>query len=139
MITPHVTRRPVSIRMHRLWLRCLIVFLSLALVGGNAHAALSMDVAGPADPCVDGHEHQHAMGAAETEHSDADHDNKAHHDDHGCCCECLGCTTAMNVTPVLLLVPRAVSFRVRFEHQTSALATRALDPELDPPRPITLI
>lgn len=123
--------------MRSLLLKFIVVLVSLALVSGNAHAALGLDAVGPSDPCLGTHEDQHALGAAETEHSGADHD-KTHHDD-GCCCQCLGCTSAMDVMPQLTLVPSTEALRVYFEQRTSALETRALDPELDPPRPGALI
>lgn len=120
--------------MRPLLLKCLVVLVSLALVGGNAHADLTLD---PSDPCLGGHEHSHAHAADEAGHSPLHHD-KTHHDD-GCCCQCLGCTTAMDVMPNLALVPKTEARRVRFEQRTPTLGTRALDPGLDPPRPGALI
>ena len=122
--------------MRGFWLKCFVVFLSLALASGNAHAALGVEAAAHPGPCPEGHEHHPAAGP-DDEHT-AGHHHKAHHDD-GCCCECLGCTTAMDLSPAPTLRPTAIVLRVRFEQRTAALETRALDPELDPPRSIALI
>lgn len=124
--------------MRFLLLRGLVVLLSLALVGGNAHAALGPEGSAASDPCVETQAHQHVRASDEADQA-ATHRDKAHHDDHGCCCECLGCTTAMDVTPGLMLAPDVIPFRIRFDHRTVALGTRAPDPELDPPRLIALI
>jgi hypothetical protein len=69
------------------------------------------------------------------------HHDPAHHRDggHGCCCECLGCTTAADVVPGFTLMPGNVPLSIHFERGTASLDGLALDPELDPPRPAALI
>lgn len=123
--------------MRSLLLKFMVVLVSLALVSGNAHAALGLDAVGPSDPCLGTHEDHHGHEADEAGRT-ATHHDKTHHDD-GCCCQCLGCTAAMDVMPNLTLMPSTEALRIHFEQRTSALGTRALDPELDPPRPAALI
>jgi hypothetical protein len=114
-----------------MWLlvvRCLVVLLSLALVNGNAHAALHLG-AGHANPCPA--EHDHAGGKPLHHHRSAA--------DLGCCCDCLGCTSAAYLTPEAAVTRPDFSIAVRYEVQSVLLAGRALLPEPGPPRPVTLI
>ena len=112
-----------------LLLRCLVLLLSLALVSGNAHAALHMDSA------------HHEL--CPEEHSD--HHGKTplhqHRHDHGiaCCCDCLGCSSAVYIAPVLGITPAYSPAHVQYDALTASLSGRALQPDPDPPRPGTLI
>ncbi len=129
--------------MRTLLLKCLVVLLSLALASGNAHAALSVDEAAHSGPCPEEHAHHHHDAAPAdhathqhgTDHRDSDHHDKA----CACCCECLGCTTAVDLVPSLSVMPREHGVNVRFERRTAFHSGQALDPELDPPRPGALI
>jgi hypothetical protein len=114
--------------MRLLAARCLIVLLTLDLVNGNAHAALHLG-AGHAAPCPA--EHEHAGGKASHHHHPAAN--------LGCCCDCLGCTSAAYLTPQVAVSLTDFATVVRYEVQSVFLAGRALLPEPDPPRPVTLI
>ena len=111
--------------MRSLLARCLIVILSLALVGGNAHAALHVD-APHSQPCS--HDHAHHHGKPQHQH-----DTKV-----TCCCDCLGCTSAAYLAPDPSSTPAELAARVRYDADTLLLPGRALLPEPDPPRPATL-
>jgi hypothetical protein len=111
--------------MQSLLARCLILILSLALVGGNAHAALHVD-APHSQPCSDDHAHHHGK----TQHQ---HDTKMM-----CCCDCLGCTSAAYLAPDPGSTRAEFAARVRYDADTLLLPGRALPPEPDPPRPATL-
>jgi hypothetical protein len=108
-----------------LLLRCLVLLLSLALVSGNAHAALHLDSVHH-EPCLEEH---------------ADHHEKTplhqHHYDHGlaCCCDCLGCTASAYLAPALGITPAYLPARVHYDALTASLSGRALQPDPDPPRP----
>ena len=111
-----------------LLLRCLVLLLSIALVSGNAHAALHMDTAHH-EPCPEEH---------------ADHHGKTplhqHRHDHGlaCCCDCLGCSSAVYIAPVLGITLADLTARIHYDALTASLSGRALRPDPDPPRPATL-
>ena len=114
-----------------IWLlaaRCLVVLLTLGLVNGNAHAALRLG-AGHADPCPA--EHEHAGGKASHHHHPAA--------DLACCCDCLGCASAAYLAPQVTVSRTDFATVVRYEVQSVFRAGRALLPEPDPPRPVTLI
>ena len=118
--------------MRRLWLRCSVVLLSLALVSGNAHAEMHLGSTHH-EPCPEALDH----------HAGTD---SPHHHQHpkaaesGCCCDCLGCVSAINLAPDLTsFLPAFPTGAIRYGDAHSALASRALVPEPDPPRPITLI
>ena len=76
--------------MRSLALRCLVVMLSLALVSGGAHAELHLKAIPPDDPCPT--ELGHTHGGTANHHRDAD---------RSCCCDCLGCVSAIEVMPDL--------------------------------------
>ena len=114
--------------MGSLLVRCLVVVLTLALVHGNAHAALHLGSAQP-EPCP--HEH-------------ADHDGRLsphhrHQPNKGfaCCCDCLGCTSAAYLPPELGVTPAELPGRVHYDAFTASLSSRTLLPEPGPPRPGT--
>jgi hypothetical protein len=111
-----------------LLVRCLVVLLALGLANGNAHAALHSG-GGHAEP-----------GPAEHHHS-GEKPSPHHHPaaDLPCCCDCLGCTSAAYLPPEPVASPADLSAVIRYEVQSVLLAGRALLPEPDPPRPITLI
>jgi hypothetical protein len=112
-----------------LLLRCLIVLLFVALTNGNAHAALHLGAA-HAEPCPE--EHAHHTGKTVPHH---------HHQHEGlaCCCECLGCSSAVYLPPELSTAPAELSARIHYDALTASLPGRTLLPEPDPPRPGTLI
>jgi hypothetical protein len=110
------------------FLRCLVVLLSLALAGGNAHAALHLDAA-HSEPCPEEHAHHH--GKTEPQHQ---HQHQ-HYKKMACCCDCLGCTSAAYLAPELRSDPAELPARVHYDALTLLLSGRALLPEPDPPRP----
>jgi hypothetical protein len=120
-----VTARTVK---RSLLLRGLVLLLSLALVSGNAHAALHLDNAHH-EPCPEEH---------------ADHHGKTplhqHRHDHGlaCRCDCLGCSSAMYLAPTLGITPADLPARVHYDALTAPLSGRVLRPDPDPPKPGTL-
>jgi len=107
-----------------LLLRCLVLLLSLALVSGNAHAALPLDSAHH-EPCPE---------------EDTHHNGKTplhqHRHDHGlaCCCDCLGCSSAVYLAPALGITPADLPARTHYDALTVSLSGRALQPDPDPPR-----
>ena len=111
--------------MRSLLARCLILILSLALVGGNAHAALHVD-APHSQPCSNDHAHHHGK----TQHQ---HDTKM-----VCCCDYLGCTSAAYLAPEVSSAPAEFAARARYDAVAFLLSGRAPQPEPDPPRPGTL-
>ena len=115
--------------MRFLWIRCLVVLLSLALVCGNAHAALHLGGAHP-EPHPDGHTH----GAGKT----SPHHQHQHNSGLGCCCDCLGCTSAAYLPPELGITSTELPARVRYDAFTASLSGQTLLPEPGPPRPDTL-
>ena len=108
--------------------RCLVLLLSLAVVSGNAHAALHLDSAHH-DPCPEEHAHHHGKTSPHQ-----------HRHDHGlaCCCDCLGCSSAVYLPPALGISPADLPARVYYDALTASLSGRALRPDPDPPRPGTL-
>jgi len=122
---PEIRDRPVK---RPFPLRCRVLLLTLALASGNAHAALHPDMAHP-EPCPEEHAHHHGK----TEHQ--------HRHDKGlaCCCDCLGCSAAVYLSPALNMMPADLPARVHYDALTAALAGRTLLPEPDPPRRSALI
>ena len=112
-----------------LLLRCLIVLLSLALVSGNAHAALHLDAA-HGRPCPEEHGHQGGNTKPLHEHP---HDKGL-----ACCCDCLGCSSAVYLPPELGITAAELTAQIHYDPLTASLSGRALRPEPDPPRPGTL-
>ena len=115
--------------MGSLLVRCFVLLLSLALANGNAHAALHLNAAHP-EPCPE--EHVHHTGTTSPDHHQ-------HRDDHGiaCCCDCLGCTSAIYLAPEPGIAPAELSARIRYDVLTVSLVGLALVPEPGPPRPGT--
>jgi hypothetical protein len=109
-------------------LRCLVLLLSLALVSGNAHAALHLDP-GHHEPCPEEHAHHHGKTPLQQ-----------HRHDHGlaCCCDCLGCSSAVYIAPVLGITPAELPAQVHYDALTASLPGRVLRPDPGPPRPGTL-
>jgi hypothetical protein len=114
--------------MRSLLTRCLVLVLSLALVSGNAHAALHLGGAHP-EPCPE--EHVHQTGTTSPAHQHRDH--------HGltCCCDCLGCTSAAYFPPQLAIARAEIGAQIHYDLLTASLAGLALLPEPGPPRPGT--
>ena len=109
-------------------LRCLVLLLSLALVCSNAHAALHLDNAHRV-PCPE--EHPHHPGKTPLHQHQLDHKL-------ACCCDCLGCSAAAYLAPVLNITPANLQARIHYDALTVSLSGRALRPDPDPPRPGTL-
>jgi hypothetical protein len=111
-----------------LLLRCLVLLLSLALVSGNAHAALHLG-SSHHEHCPEEHTHHH--GKTPLQH---------HHHDHGlaCCCDCLGCSSAVYIAPALGITPADLPAHVHYYALTASLSGRTLRPDHGPPRPGTL-
>jgi hypothetical protein len=109
-----------------LLLRCLVVLLSLALASGNAHAALHLGDA-HAEPCPE--EHPHHTGKASPHHQHHQHDKEL-----ACCCDCLGCSSAVYLPPALGLTPAELPAKIHYDARAAALSGRTLLPEPDPPR-----
>lgn len=108
--------------------RCLVVLLSLALIGGNARAGVRL-AAVPEEPCAADISHDHG------------HSVPAHHDraDHKCCCDCLGCTAVAELTtPFGNLLPAFVGVRLSYRDVSRYLTGRSPRPEPGPPRPVAL-
>jgi hypothetical protein len=112
-----------------LFLRCLVVLLSLALASGNAHAALHLGDA-HSEPCPE--EHAHHTGKPLPKHQHR-HDKRL-----ACCCDCLGCSSAAYLPPELSMTPAEVPAKIHYDALTAFLPGRTLLPEPDPPRPGTL-
>jgi hypothetical protein len=110
-----------------LFLRCLVVLLSLALATGNAHAALYLGAA-HSQPCPE--EHAHHTGPAHHQHQ--------HDKDLACCCDCLGCSAGAYLAPELGTTPADPTAPLHYDARTASLSGRTLLPEPDPPRPGTL-
>jgi hypothetical protein len=118
-----------SYLMRSLLVRCLVLVLSLALVSGNAHAALHLSGAHPG-PCPEEHVHR----------ADNNSPHHQHRHDHGiaCCCDCLGCTSAAYLPPQLTIARAEIEAEIHYDVLTASLAGLALLPEPGPPRPGTL-
>jgi len=114
--------------MRSLWIRCLVVLLSLALVSGNTHAALHTGLTHN-EPCS---EVSADSGVKPLERHSP---NKAA--GQACCCDCLGCGS-VGLSPDLTFASAELSGVGRYSGGDDHLIGRALLPELDPPRPITL-
>src|SRR5438128_1279019 len=112
--------------MRSLWVRCLVVLLTVALASGNAHAALHIGGAHP-EPCPERRAHHTGKTSPDHQHR---HDNGL-----ACCCDCLGCTSAVYLPPELSVTPAGLAAQVHYDALTASLSGRALLPELDPPRP----
>ena len=109
---PEIRDRPVK---RPFFLRCLIVLLALALASGNAHAALHLDTA-HREPCPE--QHAHHRGKAEPQHQ--------HRHDKGlaCGCDCLGCSAAVYLSPLLTVTPADLAARVHYDALTAPLSAR---------------
>jgi hypothetical protein len=103
--------------------------MSLALVSGNAHAVLHLGGAQP-EPCPE--EHVHHAGKTSPDHQ--------HRHDHGiaCCCDCLGCTSAVYLPPEFAIARAEIGAQIHYDVLTASLAGLALLPEPGPPKPGTL-
>lgn len=115
--------------MRSLWVRCLVALLMLALAGGTGAAAHPAGAAHTAEDCP-----QHAGTAPPAQHK---------HHRHGagdavCCCDCLGCLSPALLAPPLPEGPAVLAARAMRPMRSASLAQRALLPEPEPPRPVTL-
>jgi hypothetical protein len=109
--------------MRSLTARCLVVLLTLTLISGNAHAWLHMGSGAAERNCLD--EQNEAGGEIPGHHHDAD---------LGCCCDCLGCISVVNLTPAPVGTPAIVTVAIRYDDRIESLSGRVLLPEPDPPR-----
>jgi hypothetical protein len=120
---------PTGLAMRAFWLRCLVLLFSLALAAGNARAVLPLAQ----------QEHRHSCsGSAVHPPGDKHHryDDRSH---DGCCCDCLGCVSAVNVCCSLGDLGTAFSGEtIRYGVASPVLSSRALPPDPGPPRPRTL-
>ena len=120
--------------MDRLWIKSLIVLLTLALAGGNAHAEIHLESLGAGA----------MLGIAihddgdEADHHAADHNGSTHDHESGCCCDCLGCLGALAALPATLEAPAEFQTGVWFVNKSDVLADRPPSPDPDPPRTIPL-
>jgi len=116
--------------MRLILVRCLVALLVFALVGGNAHARLHQT--SPEQPATHTHDHHGLAGQS---------DQRRPNQDSGlrCCCDCLGCVSAFNLTSELgSVAPVIFGTIVQFAVQGAVLHGRGLLPEPKPPRPIAL-
>jgi hypothetical protein len=115
--------------MRSLLTRCLLLLLFVALANGNAHAALHLGGA-HSEPCPE--EHAHHSGKTSPHHQ--------HQHDNGlaCCCDCLGCTSAVYLPPEFGITPAELAVKVHYDASSASLCGRVLLPEPGPPRPGTL-
>jgi len=115
--------------MRSSWISALVILLSLALLNGNAHAALHLG-ATHSEPCPEGHGHHDG-------HTSPDHQ---HQSDKGfaCCCDCLGCSSIGQLPFSLGITPVEFASQIRFDALAASLSSRAVTPEPDPPKPSTL-
>ena len=109
-----------------LLLRCLVVLLSLALASGNAHAVLHL-AAAHAEPCPE----EHADHSGKT----TPHHEHQHEKGLACCCDCLGCSSAVYLPPELSVAPAELPAKIRYDAGSASLSGRTLPPDPDPPRP----
>jgi hypothetical protein len=112
-----------------LLLRCLIVLLSLSLASGNAHAALHL-AAAHSEPCPEEQAHH---GGKSSPHHQHPHDKGL-----ACCCDCLGCSSAIYLPPELSITAAELTAQIHYDALTASLSGRELRPDPDPPRPGTL-
>ena len=114
--------------MRSSWISPLVILLSLALLNGNAHAALHLGAA-HSEPCPEEHEHHGG-------HTSPDHQ---HQSDKGfaCCCDCLGCSSIAQLPLSLGIVRVEFASQIRFDALTASLSSREVTPEPGPPRPST--
>ena len=107
-------------------LRCLVVLVALAFVGGatvNARAhSMSSGVEGPLG-------HDTADAATNI------NKNSQHHKVHACLCCCLGCASLASRAPDCTSGVVAVSAIISYGEWINALAGRVLHPDPYPPRP----
>src|SRR5947209_15356875 len=98
--------------MRFLWIRCLVVLLSLALVCGNAHAALHLGGAHP-EPCPEEHAHYNGRTSPHHQHQPGK--------DFACCCDCLGCSSAAYLLPSLSTTPTELASRIHYDAFSTSL------------------
>src|SRR6516225_4227462 len=122
---PSPVELPALTVKRSLLLRCLVLLMSLALVSGNAHAALHLDTARH-EPCPEEHTPHHGKTPL--------HQHR-HEQGLACCCDCLGCSSAVYLAPALALTPAQLPARVHYDALIASLLGRALPPDPDPPRP----
>ena len=116
--------------MRLVLIRCLVVLLAFAIIGGNAHARLHLT--SPERPATRAHHHHEDSGQS-------DQRDPGRNKGLQCCCDSLGCVSAFNVTPEIgSIAPVVFDTTVHFPIQAIILHGRVLLPEPKPPRPLTL-
>ena len=115
--------------MRFLWIRCVVVLLSLALVCGNAHAALHLGGA-HREPCPEEHAHHTGKTSPHRQHQRSNALT--------CCCDCLGCTSGAYLPPELAIAQAELGAQIHYDALTASLSGRTLLPDPGPPRPGTL-
>jgi hypothetical protein len=112
--------------MRSVLLRCLVVLVALALVGGGTvNARTHLMPSGVEGPLW----HDTADAGTNINKS------PQHHDAHACPCCCLGCASFANRNPDCTSGVVPVSESVSYGERISALAGRILHPDPYPPRP----
>jgi hypothetical protein len=122
--------------MRSVLVRCLVVLLAFALIGGNAHARLYLTQAQqPVASAQHQHQqHHHQDGAGQTSQHKPAQDKGLR-----CCCDAFGCFSVYTVAPELgRVVPVVFGTTVRFAVNGLVLHGRVLLPEPKPPRTIAL-
>ena len=111
--------------MRSVLLRCLVVLVALAFVGGASVNARTHSMSSGAE-CLSSHD---TAGAGTSLSKGAQH-----HKVHACLCCCLGCASFANRAPDCTSGVVPVSEIVSYGERTSALAGRILHPDPYPPR-----
>ena len=115
--------------MRSFLVRCWVVLLALAMIGGAARPPLHLDA--PGHPPAG--EHLHYTGTSP-------HDDRPQDSASRCCCDQLGCVTGAYTVPTYsgVVTPVVFSHVVAYTAKTELLPGRVLLPEPEPPRPDTL-
>src|SRR6266481_1252120 len=93
--------------------RCLVLLLSLALANGCAHGALHLGVA-HSEPCPEEHAGHDARGSPHHQHQPDK--------DFGCCCDCLGCSSAASLPPGFNTTSAEFASRIHYDALTKSLS-----------------
>jgi len=112
--------------MRTVLLRCLVVLVALAFVGGASVNARTQSMSLGAERLSN---HDAADAGASLKNS------AQHHKVHACLCCCLGCASLASRAPDCTSGVVAVSAIVSYGEWINALAGRVLHPDPYPPRP----
>ena len=111
--------------MRSILLRCLVVLVALAFVGGTPVNARTQSMSLGAERLSN---HDAADAGTSVKNS------AQHHKVHACLCCCLGCASFANRAPDCTLGAVPVSATVSYGERITALAGRILHPDPYPPR-----